>query len=81
MGMEVSRSPLSPEACRAARAILRWSVADLVHEANVSPNSVQKIEAGDTVRQATVDRIVSAFERNGVEPLCCGAQRKALGCR
>ncbi|HYG27634.1 MAG TPA: helix-turn-helix transcriptional regulator [Caulobacteraceae bacterium] len=76
MSADTSHPPLSPEACRAARAILRWSVADLVHEANVSPNSVQKIESGDPVRQTTVDRIISAFKRNGVETVGYGAQRK-----
>lgn len=67
---------LTPDACRAARAILRWSVADLVREARVSPNSIQKIEAGETVRQATSERIVDAFEAHGIEVLPGGAQRR-----
>ena len=67
---------LSADTCRAARALLRWSVADLVREASVSPNSIQKVESGDTVRQATVGRILGAFQRNGVETLRCGAQRR-----
>jgi predicted transcriptional regulator len=76
MAMPAPRPSLSPDSCRAARALLRWSVADLVREASVSPNSVQKVEAGDPVRQATIDRILTAFERNGVETLRCGAQRR-----
>ena len=70
---------LSADACRAARAILRWSVADLVHAGAVSPNSVQKIEAGESVRQNTLDRIIQAFAVNGVEVLPGGAQRQVKG--
>ena len=33
-------------------------------------------ESGETVRQSTVDRILGAFDRNGVQTVCCGAQRK-----
>ena len=72
---EDPRSRLSPDACRAARAILRWSVADLVREGYVSPNSIQKVEAGEPVRDATIERIIKAFERHGVEVLPEGAQR------
>lgn len=75
MPKPTTSSLLSPDACRAARAILRWSVADLVQNANVSPNSIQKVEAGEGVRQSTIDRILGAFERAGVEVLPEGARR------
>jgi predicted transcriptional regulator len=67
---------LSAEACRAARGILRWSIADLVHSAYVSPNSVQKVESGERVRRETAERIVHAFEQQGLELLPRGAQRR-----
>lgn len=76
MANETPHSSLSPDACRAARAILRWSVADLVREGYVSPNSVQKVEAGEPVRETTIARIVNAFARHGVEVLPEGARRR-----
>lgn len=60
---------LTPESCRAARALLGWSIATLVKEAEVSPNTVTKIEAGGAARDATAQRIVAAFEANGVQIL------------
>ncbi|HEX6859558.1 MAG TPA: hypothetical protein VF138_05075 [Caulobacteraceae bacterium] len=67
---------LTADACRAARAILRWSIADLVREAHVSPNSIQKIEQDEPVRPATADRIVRTFDENGIAVLPSGASRK-----
>ena len=64
---------LTPEACRAARALLAWSQSDLVREAGVSPNTVAKIEAGVEVRTATAERIVRAFTEKGVELLNGGS--------
>lgn len=60
---------LTGEACRAARAILNWSVRDLIRVAGVSPNTVNKVETGETVGAEAAGRIQAAFERNGVEVL------------
>jgi transcriptional regulator with XRE-family HTH domain len=57
---------LSPEACRAGRALLGWSQGDLVKAAAVSPNTVAKVEAGETVRAATAAKLVAAFDTAGV---------------
>ena len=76
MNLEPPDPTLTPEACRAARGILRWSIADLVHSAYVSPNSVQKIESGASVRRQTTERIVQAFQQQGLELLPRGAQRR-----
>lgn len=62
-------SPLSGPACRAARALLGWSVNDLVAKAGVSPNTVAKVENDETVRQATADRLIECFSQAGVELL------------
>lgn len=58
---------LTPEACRAARAILKWSMRDLAREAQVSPTTVQQMEAGQPVRKGTKDAIVDAFGSMGVK--------------
>ncbi len=59
---------LTPAACRAARALLGWSIADLVREAGTSPNSVSRFErAGGPIRPATALKIVAAFHGAGVE--------------
>jgi transcriptional regulator with XRE-family HTH domain len=67
------KSHLTPEACRAARAILKWSVRDLMREAGASPNTVTKFEGGGPIRPETAAKIVAAFERHGVEILNSGA--------
>lgn len=64
---------LTPEACRAARALLRWSVRDLMREAGASPNTVTKFEGGGEIRPETAAKIVAAFARYGVEVLGDGA--------
>lgn len=66
-------SPLSAPACRAARALLGWSQADLVAKAGVSPNTVAKVEAGERVRASTAARLLAAFAAAGVELLNGGA--------
>lgn len=62
-------APLTGEACRAARAILKWSVLDLAHEAKVSPNTIVKLEHGGVVRSRSAMRIRARFAREGVELL------------
>ena len=76
MDRKTQETPLTADACRAARGILRWSIADLVHSAYVSPNSVQKVESDEPVRRETAERIVHAFEQQGLELLPGGAQRR-----
>lgn len=66
-------APLSAPACRAARALLGWSQADLVTKAGVSPNTVAKVEAGEEVRASTAARLMAAFEAAGVELLNGGS--------
>ena len=73
---------LTPGACRAARALLGWSIGDLVREAGTSPNSVVRFE-GDKgpIRAGTALKIIQAFEAAGVEILngdAPGARFRAL---
>lgn len=60
---------LRPEASRAARGILGWTVRDLMRAAAVSPNTVTALESGAKVRAETEAKLVAAFEAAGVEIL------------
>lgn len=60
-------SKLTAAACRAARALLNWSVRDLQAAAGVSPNTVATIEADGSVRAETAQKIVDAFRAHSVE--------------
>jgi DNA-binding XRE family transcriptional regulator len=58
------------EQIRAARALLRWSAAELARRARVSPTTVARCEAADgmpRVQIGTLERIRDAFEAAGVE--------------
>ena len=64
----VRESPkLTPEACRAGRAILRWTVAHLAETAGVSTGLVAKIEHGGPIQDETRRRIVASFRQAGIE--------------
>ena len=60
---------LTPEACRAGRAILRWSAARLSEEAGLSRSIIAKVENGGPISEATDRRIIQAFKRSRVEIL------------
>jgi transcriptional regulator with XRE-family HTH domain len=64
-----SETTLSGAACRAGRALLKWSMLDLAHEAKVSPNTIVKLENGGVIRQRSAMRIRARFAREGVELL------------
>jgi transcriptional regulator with XRE-family HTH domain len=58
---------LTGPACRAARALLAWTVPDLIRAAGVSPNTVNKVETGGAVRPETEAKLIAAFAAHGVE--------------
>lgn len=58
---------LTGAACRAARALLKWSMRDLVEASGISLPTVLKLENDGTVSEETADKIRAAFERQGVE--------------
>ncbi len=66
---------LTPEACRAARAILKWSIRELASKAGLAPITVFVLERGDKVAEATQTKIVDAFRHHDVEILAKGARR------
>jgi transcriptional regulator with XRE-family HTH domain len=59
---------ISPEQCRAARALLDWSQSELADKAGVGIVTVRQLEAGaHKPRRATLDVIQRALEDAGVE--------------
>lgn len=59
---------LTPEACRAARALLGWGVRDLAREAGVGFQTVARFETGRAdMRQTTAAKILARLELEGVE--------------
>lgn len=60
-------APVTPAACRAGRALLRWSIRDLAAHAELSTRTVHGLENGKATRDATADAIRAAFARHGVE--------------
>lgn len=57
---------LTPEAMRAGRAILKWTMRDLADRAGVSLVTVNAAENGRPCRESTAAAIVAAFASNGV---------------
>lgn len=50
-----------------ARAALDIGVRDVARLADVSPNTIARLERGETLRASTVDAIRRALESAGVE--------------
>jgi predicted transcriptional regulator len=58
---------LTPEACRAGRALLSWSMRDLAQKAGLALGTVNRLEGGDTdTRPSSAMRIVQTFAAHGV---------------
>lgn len=73
---------LTPEACRAARGILKWSVRDLAEHAGIAFSTVHLLEKGETVREDSKAKMVAAFAAKHVEITNgdgTGARLKKLG--
>lgn len=60
-------SKLTPEANRAARAILKWSVRDLAEHAGVAFSTVHRFEQTGSATNTTQQKIIQAFADNSVE--------------
>jgi predicted transcriptional regulator len=58
---------MSPEQCRMARAALQIGVRDLATLAKVSASTVARFEAGDELKERTIDAMRAALEKAGVE--------------
>jgi len=49
-----------------ARAAVGWGVRELAERANITPNTVSRIEKGGDALASTLDRIQAALEDAGV---------------
>ena len=58
---------MRPVQSRMARAALSWGVRDLAAAAKVSPDTVARLERGETLYPRTIEAIRAAFEAAGVE--------------
>ncbi len=60
---------LSPEACRAARALLGWTVRDLGERSGISFETISKYENGRAMREANKATLAGVFDAAGVDIL------------
>jgi len=58
---------MTPEAIRAARALLGWGVRDAAAAAGIAWTTVSQFENGRPMRDSTMSKLVEAFEAHGVE--------------
>ncbi|CCM76733.1 conserved hypothetical protein [Rhizobium mesoamericanum STM3625] len=58
---------LTPEANRAARAILKWSVRELAEKAGIAFSTVHRFETTGSATEATKEKIKAAYAAHGVE--------------
>lgn len=58
---------VTPEASRAGRAILKWSMRDLAERSGVAWTTINRLEAGAEARDTTAAKITAAFAAEGVE--------------
>ncbi|MCB9756764.1 MAG: helix-turn-helix transcriptional regulator [Myxococcales bacterium] len=65
---------MNPAQCRAARALLLWTLDDLAKRADVTRNTIHLFEHGRSKpHKATVKALRAAFEEAGVEFLDNGS--------
>jgi DNA-binding MarR family transcriptional regulator/DNA-binding XRE family transcriptional regulator len=60
---------LTPAACRAARALLKWTTRDLARVSGVAFTTINKLERGMPVREATARKLIDGFAASGVAVL------------
>lgn len=58
---------ITPVQSRMARVALSWGVRDLAAAAKVSPNTIARLERGETLYPRTLGAIQAALEAAGVE--------------
>ena len=58
---------LSPEASRAARGLLGWSLKDLAEQSGIYFTTISQFENGRPPYGSTLAKILTAFEAHGVE--------------
>ena len=66
---------MNPIQCKLARVALGWGVRELADAANVSTQTISRLERGDQLRTSTIDGIRQVFEAAGVEFIVEGSDR------
>ena len=70
---------LTPEMCRAARALLNWKTAQLASASGLGVATVRRFEAGGMVRPPSVAAMLDALQGAGLEFIPAGGQSLAGG--
>ena len=58
---------LTPQAMRAARALLGQTIQQIAPRLGISPTTLNQVEKGVAVREATEVKIIDGLDRLGVE--------------
>ncbi len=58
---------ITPEASRAGRGLLGWTLERLAAESGVGFGTLSRFENGRALRSATAAKIIAAFDAEGVE--------------
>lgn len=53
--------------CKMARVALGWGTRDLAQNANVSPDTIARLERGEHLKLSTINDIRQTFEAAGIE--------------
>ena len=64
--------PITPQQCRMSRAALGLGVRDLAQIADVSPNTIARLERGESLHRRTLHHLRGALEAEGVLLLADG---------
>lgn len=70
-------TPPGADQMRAARALLRLEQGELARRADVSVATLRRLECGEAVSGAVVDRVTLALEAAGAEFIPQGVRRRA----
>ncbi len=62
----MAHMPMTPEQCRMSRAALGLGVRDLAQIADVSPNTIARLERGESLHRRTLHHLRGALEAEGV---------------
>lgn len=65
---------LTPEMCRAARALLQWEAQQLASAARLGVATVKRFEAGGMVRLSSVEAMLQALQDAGLEFIPAGGR-------
>jgi len=65
---------LTPDMCRAARALLHWKTHQLAAASGLNLTTVQRFERGGTVRRASVEAMLQVLIHAGLEFIPAGGK-------